>query len=72
MSLSAILDVIESSNTWVNVATKSGSTAETMANFLVVRSALMKTLGESYYRERVVFTTDPEKCYLRQMAGREG
>jgi len=72
MSLSAILDVIESSNTWVNVATKSGSTAETMANFLVVRSALMKTLGESYYRERVVFTTDLGKYYLRQIADREG
>ncbi len=42
-----------------------------MANFLVVRSALMGTLGESYYRERVVFTTDPEKGYLRQIADRE-
>jgi len=63
--------VIEPSNTWVNVATKSGSTAEIMANFLVVRSALRKTLGESYYRERVVFTTNAEMGYLRQLAGRE-
>jgi glucose-6-phosphate isomerase len=71
-SLSAILDVIDPSNTWVNVVTKSGSTAETMANFLIVRSTLMEALGESDYRERVVFTTDPEKGYLRQIADREG
>ncbi len=43
-----------------------------MANFLVIRSALTKTLGESYCRKRVVFTTDPEKCYLGQMASHEG
>jgi len=71
-SLSAVLDVIDPSSTWVNVVTKSGSTAETMANFLIVRSILMEALGESDYRERVVFTTDPEKGYLRQIADREG
>jgi glucose-6-phosphate isomerase len=71
-SLSAILDVIDPSNTWVNVVTKSGSTAETMANFLVVRSTLVEALGGSDYGERVVFTTDLEKGYLRQIAEREG
>jgi glucose-6-phosphate isomerase len=71
-SLSAILDVVDLRNTWVNVVTKSGSTAETMANFLVVRGALISVSGESGYRERVVFTTDPEEGYLVRIAEREG
>ncbi len=70
-SLSAILDVANLPNTWVNVVTKSGSTAETMANFLVIRSALIDALGEGGYRERVVFTTDPQEGYLVQIADRE-
>src|SRR5215216_6553527 len=71
-SLSAILDVVDLPNTWVNVVTKSGSTAETMANFLIVRGALVGAVGESDYRERVVFTTDPEEGYLIRIASREG
>src|SRR5215213_6017769 len=40
VTLSAILDVTDPDGTWVNVVTKSGSTAETMANFLVIRGVL--------------------------------
>ena len=71
-TLSAILDVADLENTWVNVVTKSGSTAETMANFLVVRKALIDALGEDRYAERVVFTTDPEEGYLNRISAREG
>ncbi|WP_166397912.1 glucose-6-phosphate isomerase [Rubrobacter marinus] len=71
-TLAAILDVADLRNTWVNVVTKSGSTAETMANFLVVRGALIEVLGEEGYAERVVFTTDPEEGYLNQISAREG
>ena len=71
-TLSAILDVADLSSTWVNVVTKSGSTAETMANFLVVRAALIDEVGEDKYGERVVFTTDPEEGYLVEIAQREG
>ncbi len=71
-TLSAILDVADLRSTWLNVVTKSGSTAETMANFLVLRGALVEALGEDGYGERVVFTTDPEEGYLNQIAAREG
>jgi glucose-6-phosphate isomerase len=71
-TLSAILDVANLHSTRVNVVTKSGSTAETMANFLVIRGALVDVLGEDGYGERVVFTTDPEEGYLNQIAAREG
>ena len=71
-TLSAILDVAEPAGTWTNVVTKSGSTAETMANFLVIRGALVEALGEDAYGERVIFTTDPEEGYLVQIAKRQG
>ena len=70
-SLGAILDVADQENTWVNVVTKSGTTAETMTNFLVVRGALIEALGESGYGGRTVFTTDPEDGYLNQISARE-
>lgn len=69
-SLGAILDVADPENTWVNAVTKSGSTAETMTNFLVVRGFLEDALGDGY-TERTVFTTDPEEGYLNEISGRE-
>jgi glucose-6-phosphate isomerase len=65
-TLSAILDLADPETTWANVVTKSGSTAETMANFLVIRSVL----GD--FRERTVVTTDPDEGFLKQIAEREG
>ena len=71
-TVAAILDVADLENTWVNVVTKSGSTAETMAGFLVLRGALVEALGDSGYQERTVATTDPEEGFLKQIADREG
>ena len=65
-SLSAILDLADPETTWANVVTKSGSTAETMANFLVIRGVL----GD--FQERTVVTTDPDEGFLKQIAEREG
>src|ERR687895_2988917 len=53
-TLSAILDVAEPDGTWVNVVTKSGSTAETMANFLVIRGFLAEALGNFGYQGRTI------------------
>lgn len=70
-TLGGILDVTDTTSTWVNVVTKSGSTAETMANFLVLRGALEAALGQFDYQERTVVTTDPEKGFLKQISDRE-
>jgi glucose-6-phosphate isomerase len=70
-TLSAILDVADPDGTWVNVVTKSGSTAETMANFLVIRGVLADSLGDFGFQERTIATTDPEEGFLKQMADRE-
>jgi glucose-6-phosphate isomerase len=55
----------------VNVISKSGGTPETMAQYLVVRHWLEEALGSAANRH-LVFTTDPEKGALRELAARDG
>lgn len=70
--ITATLDTVDLSKTLVNVVTKSGQTAETMANFLVVRDALIAAVGEEQAKQQIVATTDPESGLLRQLADQEG
>ncbi len=70
--ISATLDTVNLASTMVNVVTKSGQTAETMANFLVVRDALIQELGEQEARKHIVATTDPERGLLRELVDQEG
>ena len=70
-TLSAILDLADPDATYVNVVTKSGSTAETMANFLVIRGVLIDSLGDFGFQGRTIATTDPEEGFLKQIADRE-
>ena len=59
-SVSAALDRIDPRRVLVNVISKSGGTAETMAQYLIVRSWLERALGAAASRH-FVFTTDPER-----------
>ncbi len=52
-----------------NVISKSGNTAETLAQFLWIYKLLKARVGEVTARERLVITTDPEKGPLRSLAG---
>jgi glucose-6-phosphate isomerase len=70
--VAATLGTVDLSRTLVNVVTKSGQTAETMANFLVARDALEQTVGKEQARRQIVATTDPESGLLRQLADQEG
>lgn len=65
------LALLKPRETLVNVISKSGTTAETAANFMIVRRWLMKALGKSFNRH-IVATTDPEKGELRALARDEG
>ena len=67
-----ILDGLDLRRTYFNVISKSGSTAETMAQFLWVYQLLKGRLGEDTARERLIITTDPEKGPLRRLAAQEG
>jgi glucose-6-phosphate isomerase len=54
-----------------NVISKSGETAETAAQFMIVRQMLQKKLGTAY-SQRIVATTDPAKGTLHDIAAAEG
>ncbi|MFC1556569.1 glucose-6-phosphate isomerase [candidate division KSB1 bacterium] len=70
--IQGVLNVVDLKKTVFNVITKSGSTSETLANFLVIRNALIEAVGEHNYRNHIVITTDPEKGLLRKLAKKEG
>ena len=70
-TISALLGRLDLRRTLVVVTSKSGGTAETMAQYLVVRGRLDAALGERA-KENLVFVTDPAKGALRAIAAAEG
>jgi glucose-6-phosphate isomerase len=70
--LFALFDVLDVSRTLVNVITKSGTTSETMAGFMWLKAELETKLGVEKTKQHLVFTTDPVKGLLRQIAQTEG
>ncbi len=66
------LDQIDPAETLFNVISKSGGTAETMAQFLIFRRHLIDALGEKNHREHMVVTTDVEKGVMREIVRRDG
>jgi glucose-6-phosphate isomerase len=72
VGFAATLSLLDPRRTAVNVVSKSGETAETMAQWLVARDWLARAVGEAGVRERVVMTTDPAKGVLRDLVRREG
>ncbi|KIX14100.1 glucose-6-phosphate isomerase [Dethiosulfatarculus sandiegensis] len=71
-SFGMLLHNLDLNRTVFNVVSKSGSTAETMAQFMVVMEMLKNKMGWDKAAQRVVFTTDPEKGNLRLIAQKEG
>ena len=69
-TVAAALERIDPRRVLVNVISKSGGTAETMAQYLVVREWLEQALGSAASRH-LVFTTDPARGALRDIAQRE-
>lgn len=69
--MKALFDVIDIEKTLFNVITKSGSTSETMAQFLLVVD-LLKNKLEDKYKEHIIATTDREKGNLIKIAKAEG
>lgn len=66
-TVAAALERIDPRRVLVNVISKSGGTAETMAQYLVVREWLEQALGSAASRH-LVFTTDPVRGALRTIA----
>lgn len=66
-----LLQILDLKKTLVNVITKSGSTAETMSQYMIIKDLMEKELGDDY-RKNIVATTDQRIGVLRQLADQEG
>jgi glucose-6-phosphate isomerase len=66
-TIGGFLDIVNPRKTLFNVISKSGSTAETAAQFLIFADLLKKKLGKKFHKN-IVITTDPEKGELRAIA----
>lgn len=71
-TVGAALARIDPRRALVNVISKSGGTAETMAQYLVVRGWLERELGREAPPRHLVITTDPARGPLRAIAAEEG
>jgi glucose-6-phosphate isomerase len=72
VTMGGVLDGLDLTRTVFNVVSKGGETAETMAQFLIIRERLLRELGAVDYKQRVVITTDAESGDLRQIVNDEG
>ena len=70
-SINGLFEVLDLKKTLVNVITKSGDTAETMSQFMILRNLMEKELGDDF-RKHIVATTDKKMGILRQLADQEG
>ncbi|HRV81769.1 MAG TPA: glucose-6-phosphate isomerase [Planctomycetota bacterium] len=66
------LDRLDVTKCLFNVISKSGSTAETMSQFLIFRRLLIERLGEARHREHIVVTTDAKAGVLRPIVEQAG
>ena len=71
-TMQGLLERIDPARTLFNVISKSGATAETMAQYLVVRQVVEAAVGEEHARGHFLFTTDPDKGVLRRIGEAEG
>ncbi|MDD3593517.1 MAG: glucose-6-phosphate isomerase [Candidatus Gastranaerophilales bacterium] len=69
--INGLLDFIDLKSTLVNVITKSGSTAETMSAYMIIKNRMKEAVGEDY-RKSIIATTDKNTGVLRQLAEQEG
>jgi glucose-6-phosphate isomerase len=70
-TFAALLDRLDPARTMFNVVSKSGATAETMAQYLVARGWIESVVGEDKARGHFLFTTDPARGALRQIGEAE-
>jgi glucose-6-phosphate isomerase len=67
-----LFEQLDLRRTLFNVVSKSGETAETMAQFLIVRDRLLRELGAVDYKRHILVTSDAQQGALRQIVNDEG
>lgn len=69
--MAALLDVIDVEKTMFNVITKSGSTSETMTQYLIINDILTSKLGDKA-KDHIIATTSKATGNLIKIAQKEG
>ncbi len=69
--MAALLDVIDLKTTCFNVISKSGGTAETMSQYLIILDALKREVGKDYAKH-IIATTSENRGHLIKIANEEG
>lgn len=64
--------LLKDKNFSINVISKSGTTVETSAAFLLLRALLAERYGPEEMRARIFITTDPTEGALRRLTNSEG
>ena len=70
-TLDSILSLVDLKKTTINVISKSGTTPETAASFMILWDKMNKLFGDNA-AERFIATTDPASGPLRQIAAETG
>jgi glucose-6-phosphate isomerase len=70
-TMQGLLTRLDPARTLYNVISKSGTTAETMAQYLVVREVVEQAVGDGNARGHFLFTTDPTRGVLRRIGEAE-
>lgn len=66
--IAGLFEIIDPKNTLFNIISKSGTTAEPMANFLLLQKYMGDKIGSDNFKRQVVATTDPRKGTMRKIA----
>ncbi|MEG0766854.1 MAG: glucose-6-phosphate isomerase, partial [Clostridia bacterium] len=69
--MAALLDVIDVRKTCFNIITKSGATAETMSQYLIISERLKQEVGAGWAAQMIA-TTDTQRGNLIKLAKQEG
>ncbi|HBY21690.1 MAG: glucose-6-phosphate isomerase [Clostridiales bacterium GWE2_32_10] len=70
--IASLLDIIDIEKTMFNVISKSGSTAETMSQLMILETMLIEKVGQDVAKDLIVFTTDKEKGNLIKISKEKG
>ncbi|MDR1570080.1 MAG: glucose-6-phosphate isomerase [Oscillospiraceae bacterium] len=71
--MASLLEIIDPAKTCFNIITKSGATAETMSQYLIIRDALQRAFdGSPDWRRNIVVTTSANRGLLVEIARLEG
>ncbi|MBW2051694.1 MAG: glucose-6-phosphate isomerase [Deltaproteobacteria bacterium] len=70
-TLTTLLNFVDPRHTFFNIVTKSGTTTETISQFMIVHDRLRRSLGRSSVRDHVIVTTDSKQGFMRELVNQE-